>query len=172
MKYEGKYRPLFDYLSHNHMDEVVLDLCRYRVGVAGGAACVGAQRRGWWSNRGRGSLQAAAWMDAGYEVSSIDLTTREVVFRKLKRRYEVRRVGDTILWDGDLVHALRDHLGVSQAQLAETLGMRQQTVSEWETGVYAPTRATSKFLTLVAERAGFNFGEEASDQGDCASQPA
>ena len=105
-------------------------------------------------------------MDAGYEVSSIDLTTREVVFRKLKRRYEVRRVGDTIQWDGDLVHTLRDHLGVSQAQLAETLGMRQQTVSEWETGVYAPTRATSKFLTLVAERAGFNFGEEASDQGD------
>ena len=49
--------------------------------------------------------------------------------------------------------------------------MRQQTVSEWETGVYAPTRATSKFLTLVAERAGFNFGEEASDR-DFASQPA
>ena len=24
MKYEGKYRPLFDYLSHSHTDEVVL----------------------------------------------------------------------------------------------------------------------------------------------------
>ena len=81
-------------------------------------------------------------MDAGYAVSSIDLAAREVVFRKLKRRYEVRRVGDTIQWDGDTVRhaALRMHLGVSQAQLAETLGMRQQTVSEWETGVDAPTR--------------------------------
>ncbi len=172
MKYEGKYRPLFDYLSHNHMDEVVLTFADIEWELQAALPASARTTRGWWSNRGRGSLQAAAWMDAGYEVSSIDLTTREVVFRKLKRRYEVRRVGDAIQWDGDLVHALRDHLGVSQAQLAETLGMRQQTVSEWETGVYAPTRATSKFLTLVAERAGFNFGEEASDQGDSASQPA
>ena len=111
-------------------------------------------------------------MEAGYEVRDVDLTTGEVVFRKLRRRYEVRRVGDAILWDGDLVRALRDHLGVSQTQLAETLGMRQQTVSEWETGVYAPTRASSKFLTLVAERAGFSFGEQESDQGDSAAQPA
>jgi DNA-binding transcriptional regulator YiaG len=116
--------------------------------------------RGWWSNRGQGSLQAAAWMEAGYEVHEVDLVRGEVVFRKLKRRYEVRRAGDTILWDATLVRALREHMGVSQAQLAETLGMRQQTVSEWETGMYAPTRATSKFLTLVAERAGFTFGEE------------
>ena len=124
-------------------------------------------QHGWWSNRGRGSLQAAAWMDAGYKVSSIDLTTREVVFRKLKRRYEVRRVGDTILWDGDLVHALRDHLGVSQAQLAETLGMRQQTVSEWETGVYAPPRNV-QIPHPCGGAGGFNFGEqvEASQHRD------
>lgn len=172
MKYEGKYRPLFDYLSHCQTDEVALTFADIEWELQAPLPASARTTRGWWSNRGRGSLQAAAWMDAGYEVRNVDLTTREVVFRKQTRRYEVRRVGDTIQWDGDLVHALRDHLGVSQAQLAETLGMRQQTVSEWETGVYAPTRATSKFLTLVAEQAGFSFGAKESDQGDTASQPA
>ena len=100
----------------------------------------------------------------------VDLAHGEVTFRKLKRRYEIRRDGDTILWDGDLVRALRDHMGVSQAQLAETLGMRQQTVSEWETGMYTPTRASSKFLTLVAERAGFRFGDEESRSEAAGSQ--
>ena len=172
MKVEGKYRPLFDYLSHTHADEVVLTFADIEWELQAPLPASARGTRGWWSNRGRGSLQAAAWMEAGYEVRDVDLTTGEVVFRKLRRRYEVRRVGDAILWDGDLVHALRDHLGVSQTQLAETLGMRQQTVSEWETGVYAPTRASSKFLTLVAERAGFSFGEQESDQGDSAAQPA
>ena len=154
MKYEGKYRPLFDYLSHNHMDEVVLTFADIEWELQAALPASARNTRGWWSNRGRGSLQAAAWMDAGYEVSSIDLTTREVVFRKLKRRYEVRRVGDTIQWDGDLVHALRDHMGVSQTQLAETLGMRQQTVSEWETGVYAPTAQHPSFSPLWRSRQG------------------
>jgi DNA-binding transcriptional regulator YiaG len=54
---------------------------------------------------------------------------------------------------------LRQYLGLSQAQFAEQLGVRQQTISEWETGMYAPSRATRKYLTLVAERAGFSYGE-------------
>ena len=166
MKVEGKYRPLFDYLSHTHAGEVVLTFADIEWELQAPLPASARSTRGWWSNRGRGSLQAASWMDAGYEVCDVDLTTREVAFRKLKRHYEVRRVADTILWDGALVHALRDHLGVSQTQLAETLGMRQQTVSEWETGVYAPTRATSKFLTLVAERAGFTFGEQVEEPAE------
>ena len=41
--------------------------------------------------------------------------------------------------------------------MAETLGTRQQTISEWEVGVYAPRRSTSKYLNLIAERAGFTY---------------
>jgi DNA-binding XRE family transcriptional regulator len=48
----------------------------------------------------------------------------------------------------------------TQAELAEKLGMRQQTISEWETGMYEPKRSTSKFLTMFAEQAGFQYGEE------------
>jgi DNA-binding XRE family transcriptional regulator len=164
MKREGKYRPLFDYLSGIRLDEISLTLSEIEALLGDVLPASARTTRGWWSNRARGSLQAAAWMDAGYHVAEVDLAVERVVFRKPQLRYEVRRAGDTVLWDGDLVRALRDHMGVSQAQLAETLGVRQQTVSEWETGAYIPTRATSKLLTFVAERAGFDFGEGASGE--------
>ena len=45
-----------------------------------------------------------------------------------------------------------------QGQFAQELGMRQPTISEWETGVYAPKRSSSKLLTLIAEQAGFEYG--------------
>ena len=48
----------------------------------------------------------------------------------------------------------------SQDGMAEELGVRQQTVSEWETGRYAPRGASARLLSLVAERAGFRYGEE------------
>ena len=60
-------------------------------------------------------------------------------------------------WDRQRVRALRQHLGLTQSQLAERLGTRQQTISEWEVGIYAPRRSTSKYLNLIAERAGFAY---------------
>jgi DNA-binding transcriptional regulator YiaG len=55
-------------------------------------------------------------------------------------------------WDAGRVAALRRRLGVSQAVLASELGVRQQTVSEWETGRYAPRGASARLLTLLEER--------------------
>jgi len=60
-------------------------------------------------------------------------------------------------WDGRQVHALRKHLGLTQQGLAGELGTRQQTISEWETGMYKPRGASSTLLTIVAERAGFEY---------------
>jgi DNA-binding transcriptional regulator YiaG len=68
-----------------------------------------------------------------------------------------RRVEYVIEWDAERIKALRDHLGMTQQQLAEELGVRQQTISEWEVGVYAPRRSTSKYLSLIAEREGFAY---------------
>jgi DNA-binding transcriptional regulator YiaG len=48
-------------------------------------------------------------------------------------------------------------MNLNQMELARILGLRQQTVSEWETGVYRPTRGRSKHLTMVAEKAAFPF---------------
>ena len=55
-------------------------------------------------------------------------------------------------WDGERVRALRERLGLTQRQLADALGVRQQTVSEWETGVYQPRGASARMLRIVAER--------------------
>jgi len=60
-------------------------------------------------------------------------------------------------WDGKKVRALRQHLGLTQNQLAEELGTRQQTISEWETGMYKPRGTSITLLSLVAERAGFKY---------------
>ena len=63
--------------------------------------------------------------------------------------------GGTGAWDANTVRALRRHLGVTQQQLAEEMGTRQQTISEWETGLYRPRGACRTLLTIVAERAAF-----------------
>ena len=61
-------------------------------------------------------------------------------------------------WEAEGVRALRRHLGLSQRQMAAELGTRQQTVSEWETGAYRPRGASERLLSMVAERAGFEYG--------------
>lgn len=131
----------------------------------GGRLPVSARKgKPFWSNRGSGAHQAKAWMQAGYHVVEVDLAAEVVTFSRPVLRYEIRRVKGSILWNGPMIQALRVHMDVNQSGLAEILGVRQQTVSEWETGLYKPTRARSKHLTMVAERADFVFGESDSDQ--------
>lgn len=61
------------------------------------------------------------------------------------------------VWPARRVRALRQHLRLTQEELARELGTRQQTISEWETGVYAPRGLSERLLGLVAERAGFVY---------------
>ena len=42
------------------------------------------------------------------------------------------------VWDAEQIQALRKHLEMTQGDLADELNVRQQTVSEWETGQYQP----------------------------------
>lgn len=60
-------------------------------------------------------------------------------------------------WDADQLRALRRHLGLTQQELAEELGTRQQTISEWETGRYQPRGSSATLLSMVAERSGFPY---------------
>jgi len=55
---------------------------------------------------------------------------------------------------------LRQHLNLTQARLAEELGTRQQTISEWENGMYRPRGASATVLSIVAERSGFTYKAE------------
>jgi len=60
-------------------------------------------------------------------------------------------------WDSERIRELRRHLGLTQRQLADRLGTRQQTISEWELGLYTPRGASATLLTMVAERADFKY---------------
>jgi DNA-binding transcriptional regulator YiaG len=69
-------------------------------------------------------------------------------------------------WNPQRVRSLRQHLGLSQSELATELGTRQQTISEWETGLYQPRGLSERLLSLVAERAGFTYGADAGDAAE------
>lgn len=75
------------------------------------------------------------------------------------------------VWHAGDVKALRRHLGLTQDQMAEELGTRQQTISEWETGMYQPRGLSERLLTLIAERAGFAYDASAVS-ADATATPA
>jgi DNA-binding transcriptional regulator YiaG len=60
-------------------------------------------------------------------------------------------------WDSASIQALRRHLGLTQQELSEKLGTRQQTISEWEVGMYRPRGASATLLSMVAEKARFKY---------------
>ena len=60
-------------------------------------------------------------------------------------------------WDKERVQSLRRHLGLTQQELAKQMGTRQQTISEWETGMYQPRGASATLLSMLAEKANFKY---------------
>lgn len=60
-------------------------------------------------------------------------------------------------WDGRRIKALRRHLGITQSEMAIRLGTRQQTISEWEIGMYQPRGTSATLLSIVADSAGFTY---------------
>src|SRR3989344_8045936 len=50
--------------------------------------------------------------------------------------------------DAESIRRARKARGLTQAELAEGLGCRQQTISEWELGMYGPKNAYQKLLTM------------------------
>ena len=71
----------------------------------------------------------------------------------MKHRHQAKR----LQWDRNKVQALRRHLSLTQRELAERLGVRQQTISEWEVGMYKPRGASNTLLSIIAERARFEY---------------
>ena len=56
-------------------------------------------------------------------------------------------------------------MGLTQVGMAAHLGVRQQTVSEWETGQYEPRGTSVTLLGMVAERSRFEYGVDKPEQG-------
>ena len=157
MKEGSKYHPLHDRLRQSGQDELTLTFPAIEALLGAQLPATARTQRAWWSNRSQGAVQAVAWMGAGYHVETLDLAAEQVTFRKPGIVYNVQREGDIVIWNADLIKALRHHMGMNQAQFSQELGVRQPTISEWETGAYEPRRSSSKLLSLIAERAGFEY---------------
>jgi len=71
----------------------------------------------------------------------------------VKNQYKVNQAR----WHSQSIQSLRHHLGLTQRELAHRLGTRQQTVSEWETGMYQPRGTSATLLNIIAEKARFKY---------------
>ncbi len=85
-------------------------------------------------------------------------------FRRRRRTPEI--------WTAERIAALRARLGLTQSAFADEIGVRQQTVSEWETGRYLPRGTSTRLLGMLAEDADDDFSgaaggpSSASDPGE------
>ena len=77
----------------------------------------------------------------------------------MAKHYQVKRKR----WNSKNIRALRRHLGLTQQEMADRLGTRQQTISEWEIGLYTPRGASSTLLSIVAEQASFRYKATPTD---------
>lgn len=59
---------------------------------------------------------------------------------------------------GDRLRVARGRSGLTQGQLAEALGVKTQTVGNWERDVTEPTLPLSK-VRLLCDRLGISFEE-------------
>jgi DNA-binding transcriptional regulator YiaG len=152
----SKYYPLFEHLQHCNHEAVTLTFTEIEALMDCPLPASALSKKNWWSNRDSSSaLQAGAWIRAGYHIDSVDLTQQTVTFRQFQTQYNIQQKDGAIIWKQDAIQALRKFMGLTQAQFAQDLGVRRQTVSEWENGAYDPDRSTQKFLELIAKQSNF-----------------
>lgn len=70
---------------------------------------------------------------------------------------EMEEVKENANWDARRIRSLRRYLKLTQAEMAAELGTRQQTVSEWETGLHQATGTSIKMLSIIADRSAFRY---------------
>jgi DNA-binding transcriptional regulator YiaG len=156
MKPGSKYYRIFQHLQASQQSEVTLSIDQVAAMVDGELSAYARQRRAWWSNRDSPTAaQAGAWIQAGYHTAEIDLAQEIITFRKFKTHYNIQRKDGAIVWDKESIKALRKYMALTQSKFSQELGVRRQTVSEWESGVYQPDRSTAKHLERIADQINF-----------------
>ena len=89
----------------------------------------------------------------GFSITCIQRTGSDMA----EKQRQPKRRNAKYEWTKDEIRALRLHLNMTQREMADELEVRQQTISEWETGLHQPHRSTLKLLSMIAERADFGY---------------
>ena len=80
----GKYAPLGDFLRSQGTREVPLTFAEIER-ITGVKLPPKAQHhRAWWSNKSNNVI-TKVWLEAGYETSQLDMSTRRLVFRRVRK---------------------------------------------------------------------------------------
>lgn len=152
MKQESKYSFLMTYLLHHTEDTFTVSFHEIEKIIEQPLPTSAFLTQAWWSNRKVGGVQAQAWLSANFRVVHVDLQDRQVTFSRQSTKTLTIKPNEDVKWSGSMIEALRRSMHLNQKEFAEKLGVRQQTVSEWENESYRPKRAMSKLLTLIAEQ--------------------
>jgi DNA-binding transcriptional regulator YiaG len=91
--------------------------------------------------------------------------SEEYTYPPIKRKTKTRQS-----WDSQRIRALREFMGLTQREMADELEVRQQTISEWETGLHTPHRSTQKTLSMVAERVGFAYAARENNHDETSGE--
>jgi DNA-binding transcriptional regulator YiaG len=156
MKPGSKYYHLFQHLQTIAQPEITLTIEAIAQLIDGDLSPKAYTTRAWWSNRdSKSAVQSTAWIQAGYHTAHINLPAQTITFKKFQTQYNLQQQNGTILWNQTAIKALRRHMDLTQADFSQELGVRRQTVSEWESGLYLPDRATSKHFDRLAQQVQF-----------------
>jgi DNA-binding transcriptional regulator YiaG len=152
----SKYFPLYEYLDQQP-DSDLIELTFAEVEAILGKPLPPSAKssRAWWANSA--SAHAQAWQEAGWLVDAVDFEDEVIVFRPERISYRVTPVRKSQSWTGDQVKALREFAGLSQQELADRMAVRQQTISDWETGSHTARRSMGKLLEMIAREVGFPY---------------
>lgn len=74
-------------------------------------------------------------------------------------------------WDAESIRSLRRYLEMTQQEMSDELGVRQQTISDWERGYHQPRGGMSRLISIVAERAGYEYTVVPTDEPTEAEEP-
>ena len=69
----------------------------------------------------------------------------------------LNNIPSNFIWNSSTIKSLRVYADMSQTDLAQRVGVRQQTISEWETETYRPRGASVKMLNMIAVDFGYDF---------------
>ena len=69
----------------------------------------------------------------------------------------LNNIPSNFIWNSSTIKSLRLSTDMSQTDLAKKVGVRQQTISEWETETYRPRGASVKMLNMIALDFGYDF---------------
>lgn len=151
-----KYYPLYDYLRNRQVEEPFdMKFTEIEKLIEAKLPASARKTRVWWANSS--TTQSQAWLDANWVVDAVDLGNEQITFRPSHITYRITPIRRRPGWTANKIKELREFAGWTQQELADRMGVRQQTISEWETGLHQPRYSTSKHLNLIAREVNFPY---------------